>query len=150
MIAMLRPHSWDFPLFIHVFGAIVLFGAMFATVTLSVVGARVPALARSTFWALLGAAIPAWILMRVGGQWMYSKEKHDFFSGGDPTWVGIGFIVADLGLVFLLLTTGFAFWWKRSGKRLAGWVVTALSGIYLVLLVVAWLAMSGKWGGLTG
>ena len=150
MIAMLRPHAWDFQLFLHVFGAMVLFGAMLATVTLSAVGTRVPALARSAFWALLGAAIPAWILMRIGGQWTYSKEKNDFFANSDPTWVGIGFIVADLGLIFLLLTTGFAFWWKRSGKLAAGWVVTGLSAIYFVLLVIAWLAMSGKWGGLTG
>jgi hypothetical protein len=143
VIAAIRPDSWGFPLFLHVFGAMVLFGALLATVTLSAVGARVPALARSTFWALLGAAVPAWIVMRIGAQWIYSKEG---FSGdNDPTWLGIGFIVADLGLVFLLLATGFAFWWKRSGKRAAGFVVTALASIYTILLVVAWLAMSGKW-----
>lgn len=150
MIAILRPHAWDLPLFVHVFGAMVLFGAMVATVTLSAVGTRVPTLARPAFWALLGAAVPAWILMRVGAQWTYSKEKSDFFGNGDPAWVGIGFVVADAGLLFLLLMSGFALWWQRSRKLAAGWVVTALSAIYLMLLVVAWLAMSGKWGGLTG
>ena len=119
-------------------------------VTLSFAGGRVPVLARSTFWTLLGAAIPAWILMRVGAQWTYSKEKDSFFGNGDPTWVGVGFAVADAGLLLLLITCGLAFWWKRSQKPLVGRFVSGLALIYLVLLAVAWLAMSGKWGGLTG
>jgi hypothetical protein len=148
VIAILRPHSWDFPLFLHVFGAMVLFGAILATTTLSFVGWRLPgvrALSRSTFWALLAAAIPAWILMRVGAQWAYSKEHHQLFEK-DPTWIGIGFIIADLGLLILLLATGFAFWWQRSQKAVAGRIVSGLALLYLILLAVAWLAMSGKWG----
>jgi hypothetical protein len=144
LIAAIRPDAWGFPLFLHIFGAMILFGATLATVTLAVAGRRSPALARSAFWSLLAAAIPAWVLMRVGAQWIYSKEG---FSGNDdPTWLGIGFLVADLGLVILLLTTGFAFWWQRSRKALAANLVAGLSAVYLVLLVVAWLAMSGKWG----
>ncbi len=153
MIAMLRPHAWDFPLFLHVFGAMVLFGSTLAIATLSLTSWRLPAvgaLARSTFWALLAGAIPAWIVMRVGAQWTYSKEKHDFFSNGDPTWIGIGFGVADAGLLILLITTGLAFWWKRSQKPVAGKIVSGFAVLYTILLVVAWLAMSGKWGGLTG
>jgi hypothetical protein len=153
MIAMLRPHSWDFPLFLHVFGAIVLFGTTLATATLSIAGWRHPAvraLSRSSFWALLGGAVPAWILMRAGAQWTYSREKSSFFANGDPTWIGIGFTVADLGALILLVTTGFAYWWQRSQKPVAGRVVAGLASIYLVLLVVAWLAMSGKWGGVVG
>jgi hypothetical protein len=143
VIAAVRPHAWDFPLFLHVLGAMVLFGSVLATATLAVVGGRVPALARSAFWSLLAAAIPAWIVMRIGAQWIYSKEG---FSGdNDPSWIGIGFVVADLGLLILLVTTALAFWWKRSNKRIVGRFVAGLSTIYLVLLVVAWLAMSGKW-----
>jgi hypothetical protein len=153
MIAMLRPHAWDFPLFLHVFGAMLLFGATLATATLSLTSWRLPgvaALSRSTFWALLGAAIPAWVLMRVGAAWTYSKEKHDFFGAGDPTWIGIGFGVADAGLIILLIATGLAFWWQRSQKPVAGRIVSGLALLYIVLLAVAWLAMSGKWGGVTG
>jgi hypothetical protein len=149
VIAFLRPHSWDFPLFMHVLGAMVLFGATLTTVGLAFAGPRVPRLARSAFWTLLAVSIPAWIVMRVGAQWIYSKE-HNVIFVKDPTWVGIGFGVADTGLLFLLLTTGAAFWWQRSGKIVAGRVVGGLSLIYLALLVVAWLAMSGKWGGLAG
>jgi hypothetical protein len=152
VIAILRPHAWDFPLFLHVFGAMVLFGATLATTTLSVAGWRLPgvrALSRSTFWALLAVAIPAWLVMRIGAQWTYSKEHHQLFEK-DPTWIGVGFIIADLGALILLLATGFAFWWQRSQKPLAGRVVACLALLYTVLLVVAWLAMSGKWGGVSG
>lgn len=150
---MLRPHGWDFPLFLHVFGAIVLFGSTLAAASLAIAGWRLPgvrALPRSSFWAVLGAAIPAWIVMRIGAQWTYSKEKDSFFSGGDPTWIGFGFAIADLGALILLLTAGFAFWWQRSRKPVAGRVVAILASLYVVLLAVAWLAMSGKWGGVTG
>jgi phosphatidylglycerophosphatase A len=152
VIAILRPHAWDFPLFLHVFGAMVLFGSVLATTTLSLAGWRLPTvrgLSRSTFWALVAAAIPAWIVMRVGAQWAYSKEHHQLFEK-DPGWIGIGFIVADLGLLILLLATGFAFWWQRSQKPVAGRIVSGLAVLYLVLLAVAWLAMSGKWGGVSG
>jgi len=146
VIAAVRPHAWDFPLFLHVFGAMVLFGATLATATLSLTSWRLSlaALSRSTFWALLGGAIPAWVLMRVGAQWIYSKEG--FSGNSDPGWIGLGFGVADGGALILLLTTGFAFWWKRSQKRIAGRIVSGLATIYLVLLAIAWLAMSGKWG----
>jgi hypothetical protein len=142
MIAYSRPF-W--PLFLHVLGAMVLVGAMLAVVLLTLAAWRRPQpfLARAAFKTLVFAAIPSWLVMRLAAQWIYSKE---FGSGGDdPTWVGIGFIVGDLGLLILLLTTGFAFWWKRSGKPVAGRIVTGLSLVYLVMLTVAWLAMSGKW-----
>jgi len=146
MIATLRPHAWDFPLFLHVLGATLLFGATFATSALSIASWRrpaVPALARSTFWTLLTVSIPAWALMRGGAAWIYSKEG---FSGGDPTWIGIGFAAAEPGLLLLLLALGFAFWWQRSGRPVAGRIVAGLSTLYALLLAVAWLAMSGKWG----
>ena len=64
----------------------------------------------------------------------------------DPTWIGIGFIAAEPGLLLLLLALGFAFWWQQSGKPVAGRIVAGLSTLYALLLAIAWLAMSGKWG----
>ena len=143
MIAYGRPF---FPLFLHVLGAMTLVGAMLAVLVITVASWRRPEVAslrRAAFGTLLILAIPAWIVMRVGAQWIYSNEG---FSGhGDPNWIGIGFIVADSGLVVLLVTSGVAFWWSRGGKPLAGRLVGGLTGLYLVLLAVAWLAMSGKW-----
>jgi hypothetical protein len=135
------------PLFLHVLGAMTLVGALLAVVLVSWVAWRRPdigVLRRAAWTGLVAVALPAYVVMRLAGQWIYSKEG---FSGDDdPTWVGIGFIVGDLGLLLLLITIGFAFWWRRSAKVLAGRIVAVLSSVYLVLLAIAWLAMSGKWG----
>ena len=143
MIAAGRPFL---PLFLHILGAMVLVGAMLTVLLLTVTAWRRPLalLSKSAFRTLLIVAIPAWLLMRACGQWMYSEEG---WSGdNDPTWLGIGYLVGDIGLLVLLITTGVAFWWNRSNKALAGRIVAVLSLVYLVLLGVAWLAMSGKWG----
>ena len=144
---MLLAYSRPFwPLFLHVLGAMTLFGAVLAAVILSAAAWRTPDrtfLHKATFWALV-SGIPAYIALRAGAQWIYSKEG---FSGkNDPTWIGIGFGVSDAGLLLLLAAIGCAYWWTRSGRPLAGRIVTGISSVYLVLLAIAWLAMSGKWG----
>jgi hypothetical protein len=144
VIAYSRPF-W--PLFLHVLGAMTLVGAMLTVAIVSWVAWRRPDLAvlRRTAWTtLLVVALPAYIVMRGAGQWIYSKEG---FSGkNDPTWLGVGFGVADAGLLLLLITLGVAYWWRSGAKPLAGRIVAVLSSVYLVLLGIAWLAMSGKWG----
>jgi hypothetical protein len=145
VIAFSRPF-W--PLFLHVLGAMVLVGAVLAAAIVSWVGWRRPAppvLARTAFWSLAAVAIPAYVVFRVAAQIIYNDEK-DVFGGKDPTWIGIGYAVSEPGLLVLLATIGFAFWWKRTGKPVAGRIVAGLSSVYLVLLALAWLAMSGKWG----
>ncbi len=144
MLAAGRPF---FPLFLHVFGAMVLTGAVLVALIVSCVAWRrsdLALLGRAGFWALVVVGVPAYVAMRVGAQWIYSQEG---FSGdNDPTWLGIGFAAADIGLLVLLVTIGVAYWWRRTGKPLAGHIVAGLSTVYLLLLAVAWLAMSGKWG----
>ena len=144
MIAYSRPFL---PLFLHILGAMTLVGAILAVLVLTAAAWRRPEVAvlrRAAFRTLLIVAIPAWIVMRVGAEWIYSKEFGSS-NANDPTWVGIGFAVADAGLLVLLVTSGVAFWWNRAGTQLAGRLVGGLAGLYLVLLAVAWLAMSGKW-----
>ena len=144
MIAFNRPF-W--PLFLHVLGAMTLVGAVLVVVIVSLVAWRRPdltVLRRAAWLTLVAVAIPAYIVMRVGAQWIYSKEG---FSGtNDPRWIGVGFGAADAGMLILLVTSALAFWWQRSGKALAGRIVAVLSTVYLVVLGIAWLAMSGKWG----
>jgi hypothetical protein len=143
----IRPTSFNLPLFLHVLGAMALVGAMLTVVLVSwVAWARPdqPVLRRATWKTLLVVAVPSFLVMRLAGQWIYSKEG---FSGNDdPTWLGIGYMVGDMGLLLLLVTLGVAFWWQRSGKPVAGRIVAVLASVYLVLLAIAWLAMSGKWG----
>ena len=135
------------PLFLHIIGAMTTVGGILTVVVLSYVAWSKPDAAflrRATFTTLL-TTIPFYIVLRVFAEVMYSKEK-DGFGGNDPTWVGIGYMTSDAGFLLLLITIGLAFWWKRSGKPVAGRIVAVLSTLLLLLLTVAMLAMSGKWG----
>ena len=144
IVAYRRPFL---PLFLHVLGAMTLVGAILAATIVSWVAWPRPDVAilrRTALRTLLFVGVPAYVVMRLGAQWIYSKEG---FSGkNDPTWVGVGFGAADAGLLVLLVTIGFAVWWNRSGKAAPARIVAGLSSVYLVLLAIAWLAMSGKWG----
>lgn len=141
MIAFSRPF-W--PLFLHILGAMVTWGAVLtATILAFVAWKRTDAafLRKATLRALL-VGVPAYVLLRVFAQIIYDDE--DYVK--DPTWVGIGFMASDIGLLLFLIAIGCAVWWTRSGKAVAGRIVACISAVYLVLLTVAMLAMSGKWG----
>ena len=141
MLALIRPDAWNLPLFLHVLGATVLFG------TVGVVAVAGFAIRRSTNHQLLLArvaqrtymlgVIPAYILMRVGAQWIDSKE---FPNGGEPGWVGVGFLVSDVGAL-LLIVVGILLAVRRQRVLLA---VPILTAIYLIALGAAWVSMSGK------
>jgi hypothetical protein len=142
ILAFSRPF-W--PLFLHVAGAMTLFGAVITALLLSLAAwsRPLPVLARSTSWVLLAVALPAWVVTEIGAHWIESDEG---LSNSKATWLNVGMIVLEPGLLVLLAATGLAFWWSRSGKAVAGRAVAGLAGIYLAALVVAWLAMSAKWG----
>jgi hypothetical protein len=141
LLAYSRPF-W--PLFLHVLGAMTLFGAILAAAITSLAAwgrPDKPFLRQATFWALV-SGIPDYIVMRVFAEVIRSDEglKHDL-----PQWLKIGQAIADGGTLVLLAAIGTAYWWMRSGKPAAGRIVAGLTFLYLVLLAVAWLAMSGKW-----
>jgi hypothetical protein len=126
------------PLFLHVFGTMILYGVVITAIITSLVGRP-----RAAFTTLL-VAIPAWIVAWVGAIWIESKED----LPGDPAWIGIGHITLEGSLVLCLLPSIFFAWrWKkRNGEGIAGRVVTGLTTLSLLALTVAMLAMSGKWG----
>ena len=137
-LAALRPDSWGFPLLLHVLGAMLLVGSLVAGLAfLGFVSAR------AAFRALLFGAVPGWILMRIGGQWIYSKEG---WSGeDDPTWLGIGFFTADLGGVLLLVTVILAgLSSRRTGISILGRFATGLATVLLVAYLVTVWAMTAK------
>jgi hypothetical protein len=145
VLAWVRPHSFDFPLFLHVFGAMVLVGTVAAAVTAELVSVRSEAperLRRLAFRTFLLGSLPAFIAMRAGAEWIHSKE----FPKGvdDPTWVGIGFVTADGGgIVFLvsLVLAGIASWKSRANLGRAAGLLAAVS--LAAWLVAVW-AMAGK------
>jgi hypothetical protein len=138
MLALVRPDSWNFPLFLHVLGAMVLVGAVGATIAIAL-GA--PAWRRLLVRTIGFLVLPAWVLMRFAGQWIDSKED----VPGDPAWLGVGFLVGDAGLVLLVVTALIAWWGARRPGR--GWpvkTVAVLSSVYLIALFVAMWAMTTK------
>jgi len=142
MLAIVRPDSWNLPLFLHILGATILFGAT-ATVAIAGFASRGrddyrELLRRVTSRTFLLGVIPAWIMMRVAAQWIVGKE----FPGDakEPGWVDIGFLVSEPGAL-LLIVIGILLLVRRQRVLLA---VPVLAAIYVLALGVAWVAMSGK------
>ena len=88
--------------------------------------------------------------MRVGAEWIFSKEN--FVEGEEPDWIGIGYITADLGALLILITlivTGIANRRLRSadgGTSVLARVSTVLTSIILAAYIAAMWAMSAKPG----
>ena len=149
-LAFVRPHDWDFPLFLHVLGAMVLVGALVLALGY-LVGAWRGGSAESLrlgFRVLLYGAFPAYIVMRVGAQWVEVKENLDDLAE-DPTWLGIGYITADLGgllLIIALILGGIGLRRARKGGGGAG--LLKATGVIATLLVAVYIvavwAMGGK------
>jgi hypothetical protein len=146
-LAAIRPESWNFPLFLHVLGALLLVGSV-AAVVVAGSAARIrreqaALLARIAFRTALFVVIPAWILMRLAGGWIGDKEYPD----DTPGWLDVGFIVSEPGLIVIVALAIVAWLSARKGGlgRLA--VATPiLAAIYLAALVVAWFSMTAKPG----
>jgi hypothetical protein len=86
---------------------------------------------------LLAVALPGWIIMRVGAEWTYNKENLDSLTS-DPTWLGIGFSLADGGGVLLLLALVLGGIGMRQSRRGKGERLLKASGAIAALLVVAY------------
>jgi hypothetical protein len=145
MVAVLQPDSGNLPLFLHVLGAVVLFGA---TATVAIVGFaglrwkdHAPLLSRLALRTWLLAVVPSWILMRVAAEWILGKE----FPDKTPGWVDVGFTVSEGGGILLLVLGAVAWRWaRRGGTGGAGTAVPWLASIAVLALGVAVFAMSAK------
>jgi len=131
-------------LFVHVFGAITLFGSVLTVTILAYAALRVAPeraqlLRRAGFWTTLGVMVPAWIAMYAGGFWVLGHEGLDKDT---PDWATVGARIADAGalLVVLLLLGG---WLSIRRPRLGPWVA-GVATLFLVALGVAWFLMSAK------
>jgi hypothetical protein len=150
IVAAIRPDDWNFPLLVHVLGALILVGGLLA-------GASVLAFARGDvrflrlgYWSLLAVALPGFVVMRVGAEWIYRKEGWDDLPAGveDPDWLGIGYVIADAGALILLISLilgGVGMYRLRTGRGAGLLKATlVLSIILLVAYLIAVWAMSGK------
>jgi hypothetical protein len=149
LVAAIRAGDVNLPLFLHVLSAIVLVGVL-VLVAASVAGASrdgSAAAIRLGFRSLLMAALPAWIVMRVSGQWVVSEEELD---QDPPAWVDIGTTTSEATLLLLIAATVCAGVAARraargaaSGEGLGRAVVVLAAISVLAYLVVIW-AMTTK------
>jgi hypothetical protein len=148
-VAVIRPDSWDFPLLLHVLGAMLMVGALILAGSALVFAWRrgSVALLRVGYRTMLMGALPAWVLMRVGAEWIASKEG---LENSNVSWIGIGFSTADAGLVLIVVSTllaGLAM--RRARRDEAGggglrWTATVLVAVLFVAYLVAIWAMTTK------
>lgn len=151
MLAAIRPAGQDFPVLLHIVGATLTFGALLASVSSLALARGEIRLLRVDYFSLLVVALPGWILMRLSGQWIYDKQGWNDLPGQlkDPTWLRIGFGVADYGgIVFLLALVlgGIAMFRLRrgeSGTSLLKLTMVLALVIALAYVVAVW-AMTGK------
>lgn len=149
MLAALRPDDWNLPLLVHVTGAMLLVGFLVAAAAgfARAAGGGEPGeatvLTRFGFRALLLGALPAWVVMRGGGEWLASTEDL-----AEPTWLSIGYVVSEPGLLVLVAAAVVA---RRAARRTeAGGAPSraalALTMLLIVAFAVAVWAMTAKPG----
>jgi hypothetical protein len=145
----MRPDVWNFPLLVHVFGAMVLVGGLLTGASALAFARGDVRILRLGYWSLLAVSLPGWVIMRVGAQWIYSKEGWDDLpEEAEPGWLGIGYIVADAGGLILLVSLvvgGIGVYRLREGKGSGLLRATlVLSLLLLAAYVIAVWAMAGK------
>jgi hypothetical protein len=150
LTAVVRPGSWNLPLFFHVAGAM----ALLASLVVALYAIKIarerghqPA-AQFASRVLLIGTLPSYVVMRVAAQIVLNKEHLDKHT---PTWAGIGFAVSDFGFLLLLVAlilTGLMARRAKQGTSVAGAtqlrVAGALAGVLVVAYLVAIWAMTTK------
>ena len=149
VVAAVRPDSWNFPLLVHVFGAMVLVGGLVTAVSALAFAKGDTKMLRLGYWSLLAVGLPGYVIMRIGAQWIYSKEHWDDVPDAlVPTWIAIGYIVADAGallMIIALVVGGIGMRQLREGKGQGLLKATlVISALILAAAVVAIWAMAGK------
>ncbi|HWT22362.1 MAG TPA: hypothetical protein VN213_02530 [Solirubrobacteraceae bacterium] len=149
MTAAIRPEAWNFPLFLHVAGAMLLVGGLVVVVATTAGALRradgSEALTWLAFRTLLVGVLPAYILMRAGAEWIASEED----VSRDADWIGIGYAVADGGLLLTIIAAVLAWRATRRGGAGPGGLgrgVLVLTAVLIVAYGVAIWAMAAKPG----
>jgi uncharacterized membrane protein len=154
MLAVIRNDGgWELSLFVHIAGSMLLVGGLFVASAALIYAWRArddadeAKIRRYAYMTLFFVVLPAYIVMRIGAQWVLSESPYDL-GDNDPSWVGIGFIIADasfLVLIISLILAGIGIRRMRTGGgRTGARVVTVLSVALLIAYVVAIWAMTTK------
>jgi hypothetical protein len=146
----LRPDAWNFPLLIHVGGAMLLVGSLVLAGSSLIFAWRDGGgtMVRLGYRSLLLGVIPGWIVMRAGAEWIASKEH---LENSNLAWIGIGFTTSDIGALLIIISTVLAaLTWRRAARDAAaghsglGKAAAVLVAILIVAYVVTLWAMTTK------
>jgi hypothetical protein len=135
----MRSDSISLALLVHVAGAMVLVGGLVTAAAAAIIGWRDEgiALRRLSYWTLLAVAFPGYIVMRIGAEWVASKE-HLTNLPNDPTWLGIGYATADLGGLLLLIALILGGIGLRRSRNGGGGGLLKTSSVLATLLVAVY------------
>jgi hypothetical protein len=152
MLAIVRSGAWEWALFFHVLGALLLVGGVVLVSVAAVTSARdlpvdsAVALRRLGFRALLFVVIPSFVLMRLAAEWVRSEDGF----ADDTEWIGIGYMVSDAGVVVLIALALLGWRSLRHAERtgravsLVARANAVLAPAYLLALLIAVWAMTTK------
>lgn len=147
MLAVIRPGEVNLPLFLHVLGAMLLVGTLFAVATATALGRRRPeatGLTRFGLKTLLLGVLPSYILMRVGAEWTAVEQDYQ----EDPSWLEIGRITADAGALLILISIVLSALGLRRLRSGSGVGFRRAVGVLSIVLLAAYLlavwAMTAK------
>src|SRR5262249_24303763 len=128
-----------------------LVGGLVTAAGAGILGWRESAVGLRRFAALtlFAVALPGWIVMRAGAEWIYSKEGwKDLPDKPQPTWLSIGYFTADIGGIILLIALILGGIGVRQARSGGGTAVlrasTILAAVLVAVYVVAVWAMGGK------
>jgi hypothetical protein len=149
VLALIRAHDTIVPLFLHIAGAMVLVGALTLASVYLIASWRSGsvALIRTAYMSLFYAALPGYIVFRLGAEWIADKEG---LTDSDLTWIGIGYGVSDIGVLLLIISLIIGGISVRRMNRggtpspIAARIVTGLVAVVLIAYLVAVWAMTTK------
>jgi len=152
VLAAIRPDSVNLPLFLHVLGAMLLVGALFAVGLATVLGRlrpeHAPGLSRFALRTLLYGVLPAYVLMRVGAEWTEAEQNYP--DDYEAAWIDIGYITADAGALLVLISIVLSVVGLRKlrdggdGGVRFGRIIGVISLLLLAAYLVAVWAMTAK------
>jgi hypothetical protein len=149
VLALIRAHDTIVPLFLHIAGAMVVVGALTLASVSLIASWRSgsAALIRRAYMTLFYAALPGYIVFRIGSEWIADKEG---LTDSNLTWVGIGYGVSDMGALLLIMALVIGGISVRRMNRggtpspIAARIVTGLVSLVLIAYLVAVWAMTTK------
>lgn len=151
MLAIMRSGTWEWALFFHVLGALVLIGSVAVVSAAPLVAGRgrpdgAVALRRLAFRTLLFLVVPSFVLLRATAEWVRGEDGF----ADEVAWINVGYIVTDAGLIVLLVLIFLGWRSARAAARseggppLSGRILSVVAPLYLVALLVALWAMTTK------